>query len=340
LRFRPCHFLLFLICTSTHLAAEPLKYTGVNLSGAEFGSPKPNVRPVAFKDFIDPTKKDIAYFKSIGMNVMRVPFRWETIQPALDGPLDAKELDRLADSIKAITDAKCVALLDVHNYARYCGKVVGGAEVPSAALAGFWTKLAERFKDDPLVWFGLMNEPHDMPAEQWLGAANDSIAAIRKTGSTNLILVPGIAWSGAHSWESSGNARTMLGIVDPADKYVIEVHQYLDADSSGTKPLVVSPTIGSERLKVFTDWCRLHHRKAFLGEFGAPATAQGKAAIEDLLQSMQKSADVWTGFTWWSAGPWWGKYMFSIEPNKDGSDAGQIDYLRPFLQPVPEKKAK
>jgi endoglucanase len=129
----------------------------------------------------------------------------------------------------------------------------------------------------------------------------------------------------------------MLGIVDPGDKYVIEVHQYLDADSSGTKPVVVSATIGSQRLKGFTDWCRLHHRKAFLAEFAAPANAEGKAAVQDMLQSMQDNADVWTGFTWWSAGPWWGKYMFSIEPNKDGSDAEQVHYLRPFLQPVAGK---
>jgi hypothetical protein len=33
---------------------------------------------------------------------------------------------------------------------------------------------------------------------------------------------------------------------------------------------------------------------------------------------------VWNGWTWWAAGPWWGNYIFSVEPNADGSDANRI----------------
>ncbi len=49
---------------------------------------------------------------------------------------------------------------------------------------------------NPKVIFGLMNEPHDLPTENWLTAANVAIAAIRATGATNLITVPGNAFTG------------------------------------------------------------------------------------------------------------------------------------------------
>ncbi len=62
------------------------------------------------------------------------------------------------------------------------------------------------FKGNPKMLFGLMNEPHGMPTEQWLGAANAAIQSIRAAGAPQLILVPGNAWIGAHSWGGSWDA--------------------------------------------------------------------------------------------------------------------------------------
>ena len=82
--------------------------------------------------------------------------------------------------------------------------------------------------------FNLVNEPHTMPTEQWVGAANAAIAAIRVAGASNVIHVPGNAWTGAHGWNSSyygtPNAKAMLDIVDPIDNLFFEAHQYLDSD--------------------------------------------------------------------------------------------------------------
>ncbi len=204
-----------------------------------------------------------------------------------------------------------------------------------ADFADFWGRLAKEFADDPLVWFGLVNEPHDMPTKQWFDAANAAIAAIRQAGAKNLVLVPGNAWTGAHSWTSNSygggsNAQHVLEVKDPLDHWIIEVHQYLDADSSGTKREVVSATIGSERLKAFVAWCREHHKQAFLGEFGVPATPLSEQALTDMLRSMERDRDVWQGWTWWAAGAWWGDYMFSIEP-KDGKDRPQMELAAAVL---------
>ena len=312
---------------------NPLEFTGVNLAGGEFGETKPGeARPYGTK-YIYPSAVELDYFASRGINIVRFPFRWADLQPALQQPLDRAALDRVKGVIGAATRRGLVVILDPHDYARYHGKVIGGAAVPRGAFGDFWARLAAPFKDNPRVWFGLMNEPHDLPAEQWLGAANAAIAAIRGVGATNLILVPGIAWTGAHSWVSSGNGEVMLKIVDPRDHYLLEVHQYLDRDSSGTKPEAVSATIGSERLKQFTTWCRAHHRRALLGEFGAANNETAARATDDMLNFMEENRDVWAGFTWWAAGAWWGDYMFSLEP-RNGQDRPQMTFLRPHFGQV------
>ena len=117
--------------------------------------------------------------------------------------------------------------------------MIGSDTVSSDDFADFWGRLARQFANQPDVTFGLMNEPHDMPAEQWLDAANAALARIRGERADNLVLVPGTAWTGAHSWEGGSygtpNGEVMLGVVDPVDNFAYEVHQYFDDDFSGTK---------------------------------------------------------------------------------------------------------
>lgn len=311
---------------------KTLEFTGINLAGGEFGSVDEGKKRTYGVHFIFPSASELDYFASRRMNIIRFPFRWEDLQPVLRKALDANLLARLTMVVNEAKARRMAVILDPHNYARYRGRIVGSGEAPNAAFADLWMQLAVHFKNDPLVWFGLMNEPYDMPSEQWLSAANAAIAAIRETGATNRILVPGNAWTGAHSWIASRNAEVMLKVMDPADNYIFEVHQYLDKDSSGTKPTAVSETIGHERLQKFTAWCRAHGKQAFLGETAAADDPVAISAMDNMLSYMEQNRDVWLGFTWWAAGPWWGEYMFSLEP-KHGEDRPQMKVLRPHLQP-------
>ena len=334
--------LLGAICCSTAIAQpktprsgiQPLPFTGVSLAGGDFDDPKPGVRSVYGQNYIYPSPAEMDYFRGKGINIIRFPFHWADLQPALNQPLASDVLARLQATVTAATGRGLIVLLDPHDYARYYGKVVGSPEVPDTAFADFWGKTATQFKNNPHVWFGLMNEPHDIPNAQWLSAANAAMAAIRRSGAHNLVLVPGTAWTGAHSWISSGSAETMLGVRDPENHYIFEVHQYLDADSSGSKPDAVSATIGSERLREFTLWCRQHHQRAFLGEFASADNPTAAAATGDMLGFMETNRDIWVGYTWWAAGAWWGDYMFTLEP-KNGADQPQMTTLRPHLQQTP-----
>jgi len=265
------------------------------------------------------------------MNIVRIPFRWERLQTTLESAFDTTELGRLDTLVNYALQKGAYVVLDPHNYARYNGYLIGSTSVSQADFADLWSRLAEHYTDSRVI-FALMNEPHDIDDSVWLNAANAAIAAIRGTGSTNLVLVPGSYWTGAHSWTSTSNATSMLGITDSADNYAYEVHQYLDSDSSGGSDSCVSTTIGKERLTDFTSWLKTNGKKGFLGEFAGGNNTTCETAVSGMLSYMQSNSDVWIGWTWWAAGPWWNSYIFTLEPSDNfTTDAAQMAWLTPYL---------
>lgn len=319
--------------TAPASASNPgLSWRGVNLAGAEFGESK---LPGAYgTDYIYPSNASVGYYKAKGMNLIRLPFRWERLQPQLNQAVDPDELDRLKNFVDAATAEGMSVLLDPHNYARWHGDIVGSAAVPDTSFADFWQRLALQFKDNPRVLFGLMNEPNSMPSETWVAAANAGIAAIRATGAINVITVPGNGWTGAHSWSQgfygTPNAQAMLAVTDSGNNLVFEVHQYLDADSSGQSATCVSETIGVERLRDFTDWLKTNGKRGMLGEFAGGNNDTCRAAISSMLQYIKDNDSQWAGWVWWAGGPWWGDYIYTIEP-QGNTDRAQMTWLAPYL---------
>jgi endoglucanase len=181
-----------------------------------------------------------------------------------------------------------------------------------------------------------MNEPFEMKSEQWLRAANAAIAGIRAVGANNLILVPGNGYTGAWTWSSdwygTPNAQVMLGIRDPNNWYMFDVHQYMDSNGSGTTENCVSTVVGAERLQAFTTWLRANNKKAILGEFSAGRNRRCYQALDNMVKYMENNGDVWRGWTYWAGGPWWGDGN-SLEP-LNGQDKPQMDVLEKYL-PVP-----
>ncbi|MBN6150707.1 glycoside hydrolase family 5 protein [Xanthomonas sp. AmX2] len=311
------------------IAQQALRYAGVNLAGAEFNSAK---KPgVLFKDYMYAADSDYAYAAAQGMNIVRLPFLWERLQPTAHGELDAAQLGYLRTAVNRAKSHNLRLILDVHNYAKYYGVRIGNG-VPASALADLWRRLAIEFGNDDTVVFGLMNEPNGIASGDWASAAQLAIDAIREAGAYNLIMVPGTAFTGAHSWNSSWygvpNAQSLVSIDDPAGNLVFEVHQYLDADYSGTSPACVSTTIGADKLQGFTQWLRANGYRGFLGEFGGSSDPTCLAALDNMLGHVQDNADVWMGWTAWAAGAWWKTdYPFNLQPSKDGTGKPQMTVL-------------
>ncbi len=337
---------IILLAGSFCSSKADIEFAGVNLAGAEFGG---NLPGTYGRDYIYPNQQEVDYFKGRGMNIVRLCFRWERLQQSLYGPFDPNEFGasgRFHPFVSQTTAKGVYVILDPHNYARYYTNVIGSSEVPYSAFSNFWWRVADIYKTNDHVIFGLMNEPNSMPTETWRDAAQWAINGVRAAGAPNLVLVPGNAWTGAHSWFDSWygtpNAQVMLSIVDPTNNFAFEVHQYLDSDSSGTSSTIVSPTIGAERLAGFTDWCRTNHRRGFLGEFAVANSTIGPGigdeAISNMLTHVRVNSDVWLGWTWWAARPWWGEYQFTLEPTSNFTvDRPAMAPLRNFL-PIPAPK--
>lgn len=320
--------------------ARDLFLTGVNIAGAEFASQK--IPGVPNRDYFYPKPATIDYFASKGMNVIRLPFRWERIQPSLNGALDSAELHRLADVVRRAEADGLFIILDVHNYAAYRGAVIGSADVPIPAFADLWRRVAGRFRSEPQVGFGLMNEPKGLMTETWFAAANAAIAKIRAAGAKNLIFVPGNGFTGAHSWYSKSygtpNAVVMQGVNDPQNNYVYEVHQYLDSNYSGTHPDCKSTTVGVATLVAFNEWLRQHQKRGFLGEFGAGRDAICRTALDNMLGFIDKNRDVWLGWTYWAGGAWPPRYFTSVQP-VNGVDTPQMTVLMNHVVRAPQFRA-
>jgi endoglucanase len=309
-----------------------MPFRGVNLASAEFGATLPGAEGV---DYDFPTNAEVDYFLGKGMNTFRIGFKWERLQSQAYADFVPAYAAKLDATVAYATSKGATVILNPHNFARYYGSTVGGAAVGSGVFADLWKRLALRYSANAHVMFNLVNEPNTMPTEQWVSAANAAIASIRATTATNTIVVPGNAWTGAHSWNASyygtPNAIAMLDIVDPSDNVVFEVHQYLDETSGGVSASCVSGTIGSERLAPFIEWLRANGKKGFVGELAGGDNATCDAAMKDMLDAMMAASDVLVGWTYWAAGPKWSPdYIFSVEP-KDGHDRPQMTRLAPYL---------
>lgn len=307
------------------LAGPGILFRGVNLAGAGFDS---ETLPGRYGvNYIYPTHAEMDYFLAKRMNIFRLPFRWERLQPRLFESFNAAELDRMDNFVTQATRRGATVILSPQNSARYYGQLIGSPAAPTTALVDFWGRLAAHYQSNPQVIFSVMNEPHTMPTETVRDLANSAISAVRRRGATNLVLISGNGWSGAHSWNQTwygtANGVAMLGITDPGQNYAFEVNQYLDDDASGATDTCVSQTIGSQRLTEFTNWLREHQQRGFLGKFAGGRNETCLAALDDMLTYLDGNSEVWLGWTYWAAGPWWGDYSFSLEP-LGGQDRPQM----------------
>jgi hypothetical protein len=69
---------------------------GVNLAGGEFGK----LPGVANRDYAYPGPRQFDYCQAKGLTIVRLPLKWERVQPKLKDALDEAELERLDAAVK------------------------------------------------------------------------------------------------------------------------------------------------------------------------------------------------------------------------------------------------
>jgi hypothetical protein len=225
---------------------------GVNLSGGEFASAGGDERITEFSnenpgvygvDYQYDGQETFDYLASVGMESIRLPFRWERIQPELGAPLDPEELGRLQYAVARARAAGLTVVLDVHNFGAYhleegnggVRRAIGTSQVSRADFVDLWTRLSEAFAGDSgIAAYDLMNEPVDLPevdgmtpAQLWEAASQDAVSAIRARGDDTMVMVPGYNWSHASEWTEYHDRPW---IDDPADNTRYEAHHYWRLD--------------------------------------------------------------------------------------------------------------
>lgn len=303
---------------------------GINLAGAEFGGEFPGTYG---KTYTYPTARELDYYRARGIELIRLPFRWERLHPRLMEPLDPEELKRMDAVIDEIELRGMRLVPDMHNYARYITEgqnlEIGTEKIPRAAYADVWERLAAHLKDRDCLWaYGIMNEPHDMGPYTWKESAQVAIDAIRKHDQRHPILVPGDAWSSARRWPEA--SADLIALKDPAGKLYFEAHSYFDKEGSGVYANGydedgLHPDLGVERLRPFVEWCRQHQVRGFIGEYGVPDNdPRWLEVLDRALAYLQENG---VSGAYWAGGPWWGPYFLATEQRPDHREAPQMAVL-------------
>lgn len=334
------------------LAAEAtavIYYAGVAESGGEFGvwstnKVKGTGLPGTFGvdyEFINKSAVDI-YVDKEKVNLFRVAFLLERMCPVATGlgaTFNETHYGFFADAINYITVTKGVyAILDPHNYMRYndpcqqpnTGSIIGNTSDPTAAttaqFGAFWGELAGRFKSNPNVIFGLMNEPHDMDTNLILANDQAAVTAIRAAGANQLILAPGNGYTGGHSWttawtgNSPASSDVMYKLTDPLNNTAFDIHEYVDGDYSGTH--VTCTNLASTFLGPVTDWLNQYGFKAFVSEWGVLNGTECAPYVTDIINYLGAN-NCYVGWAIWAAGPLWGHYSACC------TDSAQYGSLEP-----------
>jgi hypothetical protein len=232
---------------------------GVNINGGEFGI-GPNLGRGAGGDFSNrnPGTYGTAYrYESAAMfgamaerclDLVRLPFRWERVQPAPGGELDPAEVQRITDALDRARLAGLDVIPTVMNYGAYwlhdehSGRglrhPIGSPAITIEDFTDLWRRLVDALGGAPnVVAWGLMNEPTDMPAGAagWELASQAAVTVIRDSGDDRIVMVPGYDFSTVtHFWSRHPSGPW---IHDPLGRIRYEAHHYFDHDGSGAYEL-------------------------------------------------------------------------------------------------------
>ncbi len=318
---------------------------GINRAGMEYGDDWDGWTGQSYYEVptASQTTNELAYFRSRGFNVIRLPISWERLQHTLGGPLDTAYSAGMMGYINAATGQGFHVVLDLHNYNRYAvgafnasgaqvatytQHVLGDGTLTVTHLRDVWVTLVGLVGSNPRVILNLMNEPHDFPMDStaWFGAVQMVMNAIRAAGSTQLILVPNSRASDVTHWSTySPNGGPLdsvaaLAITDGANNYAFDMHAYQDNPGSSTSY--------ANLMSEVTTWARSHGRRLFLSELGSDASAtNGAAGVGGLLTDLNTNSDVWMGWTPWDLAP------YALTTGTHTADAPPMAWYTPFLTP-------
>ncbi|KAJ7090641.1 carbohydrate-binding module family 1 protein/Glycoside hydrolase family 5 protein [Mycena epipterygia] len=307
-----------------------LQLVGVNIAGFDFGCNTDGscTASAAYPPLLQYYGKDgkgqmTHFVNDDGYNIFRLPVGWQFLTNNVIGPVNQTNLEIYDALVQTCLAAGASCIIDIHNYARWNGEIIGQGGPTNEQFATTWSEIATFYKDTPKVIFGVMNEPHDVPdINLWAGSVQAAVTAIRNAGATTqMILLPGNDWTSAGTFLSDGSAAALSKVVNPDGSFtnlVFDVHKYLDSDNSGTHPECVTNNI-DDAWAPLTQWLRCNGRKALNSETGGGNTASCITYMCQQIAYQAQNSDVILGYVGWAAGNFDVSYVLSELPAESGT---------------------
>ncbi|THH28296.1 hypothetical protein EUX98_g5893 [Antrodiella citrinella] len=292
---------------------------------------------------VSPPTAQYTHFAGEGANLFRIPFAWQLMTPTLGGSIDQGFLSEYDATVQSALSSgpNVFVIVDVHNYARWNGGVIGQGGPTNAQFISLWTQLVAKYGQNERIIFGIMNEPHDLPSvATWVDTVQQVVTAVRTAGATNFLLLPGSSYSSAQAFPTEAGPL-LVQVTDPlgnTDKLIFDVHKYLDSDNSGTHADCVTDNV--DVLTTLVQFLQANgNRQALLSETGGGNTASCEQMVGTELAFVKTNYPTLAGFAVWAAGAFDDTYVLSVSP--DGNTDQPLwtqAVLRDVIMPAPKGK--
>jgi hypothetical protein len=274
-------------------SGHPLILHGMQLPGLDTS---PNLGSI--------TEDTVAQARAWGANMMRVSLGEQYWLP-LSCNYDANYPSEVDQVVNWITSLGMVAVLDLHSFAvTPCGPAGDGEMANSPGAINFWSSVASRYANNPLVAFDLYNEPHQISDQVWLngGLASYGLvpyavagmqqlySSVRATGAKNLVIATGNNWGNSLPSTLVSGTNIVYGI------HVYTCPGDAPPNCSNSSPYDPSPML--------QPWVAPSANvPVIVSEFGWPANSNGiyNAAVIAFAKAHNWG---WSAFAWTPIEPW------------------------------------
>ncbi|KAL6884764.1 glycoside hydrolase family 5 protein [Trichoderma evansii] len=304
--------------------AGKIQYLGVAIPGIDFGcdidgscpTDTSSVPLLSYKGG-DGAGQMKHFAENDGLNVFRISATWQFVtNNTVDGPLDELNWGSYNKVIDACLETGAWCMIDMHNFARYNGGIIGQGGVDDSVFVNLWVQIAKYYEKNDKIIFGLMNEPHDIDINIWAQTCQKVVTAIRNAGATSqMILLPGTNFASVETYVSTGSADALAAIKNPdgsTDLLYFDVHKYLDINNSGSHVLCTTDNV--QAFEDFASWLRTNKRQAIISETGASMDPSCMTDFCAQNKAIMANSDVYIGFVGWGAGSFDTTYILTLTP--------------------------
>jgi endoglucanase len=252
------------------------------------------------------TPQDFALVRALGFDHVRVSIDpVQLIAEKQSGSLNPAAMERLDKTVGQLTALGLAVVLDIHPEEAFEKDVVS-TEEGRARFFNFWHNFAHHYAttDPSLVYFEILNEPHDVDAYRWSGEQARLVEIIRSQAPQHTII------AGSGNYDSLDSLVATEPVRDDNVIYTFHFYQPFEFTHQGaswagvgqiylrhvpypSSPDAVAPLLASEpdevarvglaryglerwnagriagEVSLADEWARTRHVPLWCGEFGA-----------------------------------------------------------------------